>query len=104
MVTGEQLVSTDGRFRFILQNDGNLVLYRISDNVALWSSNTSSGKSVFLRMQGDGNLVLYGPNSFPLWNSSSFGTGAYCIIQNDGNVVVYSGGNVPLWATNTRGK
>ncbi|SDT81215.1 ricin-type beta-trefoil lectin domain protein [Actinoplanes derwentensis] len=44
--------------RLINQADGNLVL-RKSDGIAIWASNTYGKGPSTLRMQNDGNLVLY---------------------------------------------
>ena len=42
-------------------------------------------------MQGDGNLVEYGPGGQVMWNAGTNGNpGAYAIMQGDGNLVVYS--------------
>ena len=42
-------------------------------------------------MQGDGNLVDYGPGGQVIWNPVTYGNpGAYAIMQADGNLVVYS--------------
>jgi hypothetical protein len=53
-------------------------------------------------LQGDGNLVVYGPAG-PIWSSNTSGRGGDRItMQSDGNLVMYAGGAVPF-ATNTRG-
>jgi hypothetical protein len=63
----------------------------------LWSPN---GRFV-LSMQGDGNLVLYGPGHIATWSSRTYNNpGAYLVMQRDGNLVIYAGG-VPKWATGT---
>jgi len=54
---GQSIVSANGRFRFIYQDDGNLVLYR--DGAALWASLTDGRGVGVCIMQADGNLVLY---------------------------------------------
>lgn len=36
----DNIVSGDGRFRLVVQNDGNVVLYREADGRALWASGT----------------------------------------------------------------
>lgn len=59
-----------------------------------------------LRMQADGNLVLYYQSQAdPLWASGTAGNaGAYAVMQADGNLVVYpAGGGSALWASNTAG-
>jgi lysophospholipase L1-like esterase len=97
------LLSADGRYRFVMQRDGNLVLYGPSGG-ALWASNTRGRGSDHVRMQSDGNLVIYDAGGRALWQSNTPGhPNSYLIVQNDGNVVVYSG-TQPLWATGTAGR
>ena len=57
-----------------------------------------------LRMQSDGNLVLYSRPAYnPLWQSGTSGSGATrAVMQSDGNLVVYRGGT-PLWQSQTSG-
>ncbi|MCQ6275418.1 lectin [Bacillus sp. V3B] len=94
---GESLRSANGRYRFILQNDGNLVLYE--GNQALWASNTQGRAVSRAIMQSDGNFVIYGYPG-PVWASDTAGwNNAYLIVQNDGNVVIY--GQKAAWATGT---
>jgi hypothetical protein len=99
----DYLLSPDGRHMFILQDDGNLVLYRLSDHKALWASNTAGKAASKVIMQGDGNLVIYGfPNA--IWASNTAGKpNSTLSVQNDGNVVIYEP-SVPVWATNTAGQ
>ncbi len=55
----------------------------------------------FAVMQEDGNFVLYGPGG-ALWDSVTYGhPGAFLLVQDDGNLVIYAGDGTPLWATNT---
>jgi hypothetical protein len=97
---GMALVSKDGRFTFVYQHDGNLVLYQGS--TPLWSSRTagtSPGRAV---MQTDGNLVVYDAGGVARWDSRTWGNpGSYLIVQSDGNVVIYRTTGQPIWATNT---
>ena len=43
---------------FIMQTDGNLVLYDTSGQPH-WASNTQGNPGAFLNVQDDGNLVVY---------------------------------------------
>ena len=89
--------SCDGRFLFIMQSDGNLVLYQ--DGAPLWATGTN-GSGYAMWMQGDGNLVVYASNGQPVWASNTAGRpGTWLAVQNDGNAVLYDG--PPIWATNT---
>ncbi len=56
-----------------------------------------------LVFQNDGNLVLYNPNSNPIWATGTEGRAARMSVQADGNVVLYDFSNQPIWATNTTG-
>lgn len=98
---GDEATSSDGRFHFVYQGDGNLVLYRW-DWVPLWASNTGGTSAGRAHMQLDGNLVIYDAGGSPVWYSGTAGnSGAYLIVQSDGNVVIYSSGGSPLWSTGT---
>ncbi|MGW4809221.1 trypsin-like serine protease [Kitasatospora sp. NPDC004272] len=94
--------------RLAMQWDGDLVLYRLSDNAVMWHTNTAGNGGAFLKIQNDGNVVLYkADGTTGLWNTGTFwSAGAYFKVQDDGNLVVYKAdggegiGN-SIWATNT---
>lgn len=99
---GESITSLNGQYELVLQQDGNLVLYKHIGNAiqALWASNTAGKAANVCVMQSDGNLVVYGyPN--PLWNSHTDGhPGAFLVVQDDGNLVIYQY-EKPIWYTGT---
>jgi hypothetical protein len=98
---GTALVSADGRFRVLLQADGNLVLYAPGTR-PLWATGTADPTVWDVVMQRDGNLVAYDQVGRPVFATGTDGhPGAWAIVQNDGNFVVYDAANRPLWATNT---
>jgi hypothetical protein len=100
LAPGQQIASASGRFRFVYQGDGNLVLY--DGGRATWASNTGGRPTGVCIMQGDGNLVIYTPGSRPIWASNTWGhNGSGLVVQDDGNTVIYDPGGRPLWATNT---
>ncbi|RZC75050.1 hypothetical protein C5167_050525 [Papaver somniferum] len=85
-------------YKFIMQNDCNLVLYKLDK--ALWASNTRGhGDECVVLLQKNGNLVM-SSGSDVIWSSSSSrGPNSYrLVVQTDGNVVIYGGAT---WATNT---
>jgi hypothetical protein len=99
LASGHQLTSCDGRFRLVMQGDGNLVLYQ--GGVALWNTRTNGRGGARAVQQGDGNFVLYTAGNTALWNSGTQGHGgAWLALQNDGNLVVYSG-STALWSSHT---
>lgn len=103
-----------------LQDDANLVLYS-AGNAALWADHAvedtltsgqslnpgqsleSASRAFELLMQGDGNLVLYGPGG-ATWSTGTSGhPGAFAVLQSDGNLVLYGSAGA-LWASNTGGE
>jgi hypothetical protein len=77
-------------------------------NEALSGSSSQYLKSPNLEyqliMQGDGNLVLYGPGQTPLWYTrTNGGSDRRLVMQGDGNLVIYDGANRALWNTQTGG-
>jgi hypothetical protein len=77
----------------------------------------SATRAFQLRMQADGNLVLYviddstlpqditqGQYKKSIWASETPGSGAVrCNMQADGNLVLYTQNGAPVWASNTSG-
>ena len=55
-----------------------------------WSTGTSKNNDAFLQMQNDGNLVVYNKNDTKaLWNSGTSGkNGAFAYINNKGQLVI----------------
>lgn len=97
---GEYLTSNNGEYMFVLQDDGNLVLYRKTSAGTqwLWDYHAAGHAVSHLVMQSDGNLVVYGYPNF-VWGSMTQGhPGAYLVVQDDGNVVIYDG-NRAIWST-----
>lgn len=101
LLVGGSLVSPDGRFSLVLQQDGNLVLYEQAGG-PVWASGTDGREVSTALMQTDGNLVLYAPAGDAVWASDTSGNnGAYLVLQDDRNLVIYGADGAPLWATNT---
>src|SRR5512133_1148209 len=98
MNRGVPYFSYDGRFMFILQDDGNLVLY--GESGPLWASKTLGKSGAYMEMQGDGNFVMYDSSGRALWATGTYHSpGSYLAIQNDGNVVIYDSANTAIWST-----
>ena len=59
----ERLMSQNGKFYAIMQDDNNFVVYSASPVNALWATNTCQPGISHLILQADGNLVLYNPTN-----------------------------------------
>ena len=98
----QSISSNNGCFKLIMQNDGNLVLYRNSDNIVAWATNTSGTSTNIATMQTDGNFVTYKPFKIPTWASQTSGkSNSKIVLQDDGNLVIYQNSTSPIWASNT---
>lgn len=97
---GEQMVSYDGRYRAVMQSDGNFVVYGppggyCDGGGVCWHTGTNGyGSGTWAVMQGDGNFVLYHSSAYgvtTLCNTGTFyGSSSTLELQTDGNLVVYS--------------
>lgn len=102
LLPGQSLLTPDGKYRMVLQPDGNLVVY--SPTKALWASSTSGKSVMLLAMQPDGNLVLYDTSGTAIWTSKTSGNGLSTLaMQPDGNLVLYRADGKALWNTATSG-
>jgi hypothetical protein len=100
--TNDSLVSWNKRTTLIMQDDGNLVLYRTDNNQALWSSGTYGKPVTRAIMQPDGNLVCYDDHGVAYWSSGTWGNpDAFLMLQDDGDLVIYKQNGEPLWASLT---
>jgi hypothetical protein len=99
---GQSLNSGSGRFRAVLQYDGNFVVY--DGNHALWANglNNYFGPN-HLVLQGDGNLVSYlNGTPVPLWSTRTNGEDAdRLVMQDDGNLVLYNDRDQATWSSKT---
>jgi subtilisin family serine protease len=103
LAAGQSLSSGDGKYRLVMQGDGNLVIY--SPNRAIWSTNTQGRSIGFFVLQGDGNMVIYGSNSVPFWASWTQNRGGNALyMQGDGNLVLYDPQFRPIWNSGTAGR
>lgn len=89
--------------------DGNLMLVRQTDGVVMWSSNTKGSGCMKAVMQGDGNFVVALDNGIPRWTSGTRMPDSFLKVQDDGNLVVYgaywhakANGGLKEMATNLR--
>lgn len=90
-----------------LQSDGNFVIYtnaNFDKNYAIWETNTDGkGHGPYtLRIQEDGNLVLYDRDVNPLWTSLTDGKGVgpfQLLLTDDGNLTLFDRNQSLIWDT-----
>ena len=98
----DSLVSENGCFKLIMQEDGNLVIYRKSDGIPIWNTATYLSCSYIVCYRADGNLVVSNCEREATWVAGAFAGGHYVELQNDGNLVNYADNPLrPVWASNS---
>ncbi|KAI9844336.1 MAG: hypothetical protein M1837_005640 [Sclerophora amabilis] len=108
----QRLTSPNGTYSFVLQDDGNLVLYKVvpSPPRALWASASYGREPGRLTLQEDGNLVLYergSPSPRGPWATATNIEGEgkrerVLEVRDDGDVVLSDQGR-KVWSTETAG-
>jgi hypothetical protein len=94
------LVSNNGIYRLVFQPDGNLVLYKYSV-IELWSSGTANKGAKGLRIQKDGNIVIFNDKA-AIWAANCHGKGGEALsLEDDGNLVMHAPGAKVIWETGT---
>lgn len=100
LTTRQTLKSPGGTYALTL-GDGSLKVTRGSVTTfrslqADYSRNTTGD---VMRLQGDGNLVVYRADGMPLWHTGTNGQGPVQLrLQDDGNLVLYNTSTwKPLW-------
>lgn len=92
---------------------GKLVLYKAGSNQVLWRSGGIASGSCIMQTDGNLVVYALSDERWspiqdrnPAWSSNTHGNnGAFLAIQNDGNVVIYNQNNTrALWATGTNGR
>jgi len=88
--------SSNGQYELIMQTDGNLVLYYLSQGDPLWASNTAGNPGAELRLWPDGSLTLEGPGNVLIWNPMNGVPNAILGLQDNGNVQLFGNNSIPL--------
>ncbi|GIG56352.1 putative mannose-specific lectin precursor [Longispora fulva] len=90
------------RDRYIGERD-QMDTLKSGDSLGVEQKLTSNNGKHALRLQGDGNLVLY-TDADVAWSSGTEGKNAVrAELQGDGNFVLYTSDNTAVWATGTSG-
>lgn len=61
----QYIMSKNGKYKMIMQDNGNLVILRIEDNFIIWSTGTGESSAKQVLMTTDGNLVVYTEGELP---------------------------------------
>ena len=104
------LKSQNGVYAFVIQADGNMVIYNVAANRPIWAlnmnglnANYTSSPPNSLVYQPDGNVVAYNSLNSPICATATDNRASdRLVMQNDGNLILYNG-QTQVWASNTAG-
>jgi tyrosinase len=99
---GEQIWSANAQYYLTYESSGNLVLYHYTPHAKEWESGTAGRPVGVCRMEGYGNLAIYGPGGKPppIWQSNTDhnAAGSRLVVRNDGKVAIYQPDGRQLWS------
>ena len=108
----EELKSVNGKYKLLMQDDGNLVL-QTKEGKALWASDTAGKGSAPYRLKlqdHDMHLVIYDKDTTAIFATGTYiekdnewKAGGHAKLEDDGNFVVRDGSNKVMWDTGTSG-
>ena len=108
LTSGGRLESNNGRYELHFQHDGDLVLYRVTNDGLDPVRDTGTqllapdDRPVRAEMQQDGNFVLYDSDGVSRWHTGTWDNpGSRLVLQDDGEVVILNPSNRRLWAWGT---
>ncbi|XP_029911039.1 mannose-specific lectin-like isoform X1 [Myripristis murdjan] len=95
---GDYLLSNNGNYKAIFQDDSNFVIYQWAHK---WDTNTSGSGGYRVIMQEDGNLVIYTSSDKPVWGSDTHGDQnprMRLALTDEGQLVVTRNGQI-IWTS-----
>ncbi|CAL8363955.1 unnamed protein product [Lota lota] len=96
---GDFLLSKDGNFKAIFQDDGNFVIYKWSP---CWHSNTTNSGGIRVVLQDDSNLVMYTKDKKPVWSSvthSDKGSSKLRLTMTNKGHLILDNDAEPIWSS-----
>lgn len=93
---GKILTSKNGQFKIGIESRRDSLSLAFGKFV-LWSVQGSER----VRMNEDGNLIAYGKDNNPIWESKTKGQENYAIVLDNGCFAIYDSSGQELWSTGT---
>lgn len=100
---GQYIVSPNGVNKLIFQGDGNLVIYCREKAIWSTGTYNQPIKHMFFQVDGNIEL-LRNNSVVAFRSPAALGQGKELKIQDDGNLVIYSANGNALWNTRSYGK
>ncbi|MBG6135405.1 LysM peptidoglycan-binding domain-containing protein [Longispora fulva] len=92
---------TSNNGKHALRLQGDGNLVLYTDADVAWSSGTEGKNAVRAELQGDGNFVLYTSDNTAVWATGTSGSDTTLTLRNDRELVLSGGDGTVLWTSNT---
>ncbi|XP_053187202.1 B-type lectin plumieribetin-like isoform X2 [Scomber japonicus] len=69
---GDFLISQNGKYKAVFQQDGNFVILADGDDSPIWATGTAGKNAFRITVQPDNNLVVYTEQNEPVWASDTW--------------------------------
>jgi hypothetical protein len=98
LLVGQSLYSPDGRTRFSLQQDANMVV-QVQGYGGVFDQTDTVGSGVpkCLKLEQNGSLILYDTEDRQLWKKGP--GGVRLVVQDNAHVVLYPASGKAIWST-----
>ncbi|XP_042286465.1 uncharacterized protein LOC121909806 isoform X2 [Thunnus maccoyii] len=100
---GDFLISKNGKYQAVFQEDGNFVILADGDERPIWATGTNGWNPFRLIVQQDNNVVMYTKENKPVWASGTwthrpwYSTRMRLTMTNDGLLVLDKDGKT-IWS------
>jgi hypothetical protein len=97
--TGQNLYSSDGRLKLVMETSGNLIYY--ADNKSIWDSGTSSPYAKMV-LQTNGDMVILSSAGSKIWSSGTAETGVTKLVLEEDGFSLRTYNNTGIWSTQSQ--
>ncbi|CAK6979977.1 B-type lectin plumieribetin-like isoform X2 [Scomber scombrus] len=100
---GDFIISPNGRYKAVFQQDGNFVILADGDDSPIWATRTAGKNAFRITVQEDNNLVVYTEQNKPVWASDTwqhyygYSTAMRLTMTNEGKLVLDKHGTT-VWS------
>ncbi len=99
LTSNDQLISSNNKYKMVMQSDGNLVVYNIKSNHSKWESGTSGHAGAYATLRNDGNLVIYNQNAKLIWQTNTIGFQNDIMTLSNAGYIILGNKNHKVWTT-----
>ena len=96
--SNHELISLNGKYRLVMEDDGNLVIFEAVKPI--WKTHSHRSDADRFCLQDNQWTLCRGRQTIVLY-CQQMDQIAYAILQDDGNFVAYSAAGVAVWSTDT---